>query len=116
MAVTDEGVVTGSAVIPNYNTNAGIRLIPNGSSFALPLQEDYDYKKLQAIICSFNSNLADSISAEQVVIEDKLIAVQSTEVLSSVIKNAENTSVDFGLTNTSGNPCVIRYFMYRELY
>ena len=39
IAATDEGVVTGSAVIPNYFTYTGTKLITNGSEFVLRLQD-----------------------------------------------------------------------------
>ena len=116
VAATDSGVVTGEAFIPNYVTHTGISVIRNNSPFCLNMQNNYDYTKLQAIICGFNTNLSNSVSAEQIVIDNKVFAVRSTEALSSVTKDSENTLINFGIINTSGNMCLIRYFMYRELY
>lgn len=116
VAATDVGVVTGEAFIPNYVTYTGTKVITKGSSFVLHMQDDCDYTKLQAIICSFNTSLTNSVAAEQVAIEDKVFAVKSTEALSSIVKDTENSLIDFGIVNTSDNMCLIRFFMYRELY
>lgn len=115
VAATDAGVVTGSAIIPNYYMSTGYRLIEDGSAFVLPI-DDYDYTKLQAIICSFNTSMIDSVSAEQIVVEDQVFSVQSTEAISSISKDMQDSLINFGVTNTSGKSYLIRYFMYRELY
>ena len=114
-AVTDQGVVTGAKKIPSYNTNEGRRLITNGSAFVIP-SSNYDYTRLQAMICSFNTNMDDSVSTEKVIINDNVYDVQSTVSLSVVVKDDVNAGIDFGIINTSGKPCLIRYFMYKEIY
>lgn len=115
-AVTDSGIVTGSAVIPNYETYMGTKIVANNKLFSLPLPDGYNYTKLQAIICTFNTNSTLSVSADKVVIDGKVLNVQSTEVLSSIVVNFKDKLIDFGITNTSGSMYLIRYFMYRELY
>lgn len=115
IAATGAGIVTGSAIIPNYHTYTGYKLIPNGSSIVLSL-DNYDYTKLQAIICSFNTSLSDSVSAEYVAIDDEMFLVGSTNRLSSIVKDGDNLLIDFGIVNTLGDSCLIRYFMYKELY
>lgn len=114
-AVTDEGVVTGEKIIPSYNTTEGIRAVPNGSKFAIP-HESYDYTKLQAIICVFNTTLDDSVSAQKVVIENNVYNPNSTSSISNVTKDDDKLSIDLGITNDSGKTCIIRYFMYKEIY
>lgn len=113
-AVTNEGVVTGEKEIPSYRTNEGFKLVPNGSKFVLTMKE-YDYTKLQAIICLFNTTMTDSVSAEKVVINGSIYPTKSTTPESEVSKNDALTQIDFGITNTSGVPCVLRYFMYKEI-
>lgn len=115
VAVNDDGVVTGTKDIPSYHTWEGARIIPEGSRFIIPNVE-YEYTKLQAIICSFNTSFDDSVSAEQVAIEDKVYGVQSVEPMSSVTKDRDNARIDFGIDNTSGKLCLIRFFMYKEIY
>lgn len=114
-AVTEEGVVTGEKEIPSYNTTEGFKGIPNGSAFVLPLP-DYDYTKLQAIICLFNTDMSDSVAAEKVVIYDNVYPVQSTVSESKIVIDSTNKRIDFGITNTSGKMCLIRYFTYKEIY
>lgn len=114
-AVTEAGVVTGEKEIPVYHTRAGFKAITNGSRIVLTTK-NYDYTKLQAIICSFNTSLTNSVAADKVAINNNVYTVRSTEVEATVTKNDEMTQVDFGITNTSGSPCVIRYFMYKEIY
>ena len=112
---SDGGVSIGSKNIPAYHTTQGRKVIPDGSKFLLYIP-DYDYTKLQAIICSFNTSLDDSVSAEKVAIEDSVYDVQSTIIVSAVQKDDTNSCLDFGITNTSGSPCLIRYFTYKEIY
>jgi hypothetical protein len=114
-AVTDTGVTVGEKEIPSYYTNEGFKAIPNGSRIVLTTQS-YDYTKLQAIICSFNTSLSNSTSAEKVAINGNLYPVRSTSVEATITKNDELTQIDFGITNDSGSPYVVRYFMYKEIY
>ena len=116
VAATDAGIVTGSAFIPNYKVYTGTKVVTNGSDFILYMQDGYDYAKLQAIICSFNTSLQNSVSAEQIVVEDQVFAVKTTTALSSVTKDSENAAINLGISNTSGNMCLVRYFLYKELY
>jgi hypothetical protein len=118
VAATDAGVVTGSAIIPNYETSTGQKIIRSGRSFTLSLSQHdaYNYTELQCIICAFNTSMDDSVAAEKVVIGDNVYSSNSTIVVSNVTKNLENKSIDFNLINTSDISCIIRYFTYKELY
>jgi hypothetical protein len=114
----DDGVSTGTKNIPAYHTLEGYRIITAGSELRIPNMDSkinyYDYTKLQTIVCSFNTNLSDSVSAEKVSIGDNVYDVQSTESLSTIIKNHDNQSIDFGITNELNKPCIIRFFTYKE--
>lgn len=113
-AVTDTGVTVGEKEIPAYKTNEGSKLIPNGSNFVLTMKE-YNYTKLQAIICSFNTTMTNSVSAEKVVINGSVYSVKSITPEATVTKNDSLTQINFGITNNTGSPCVIRYIMYKEI-
>ena len=115
VAATESGVTTGTKEIPPYHTNEGFKVVPNGSKFVLTMKE-YDYTKFQAIVCLMNTSLANSVSAQKVAINDSVFAVQSTDVESSITKNDELTQIDFGIVNNSGTTCILRYFMYKEIY
>ena len=112
-AVTDLGMVVGSAIIPNYETYTGTKAVQKGKLFTIPLPDGHSYTKMQAIICPFNTSTANSVGAEKVVIDNKVFNVQSIEPLSSIVVDFEKNAVDFGITNTTENTCLIRYFMYR---
>lgn len=114
-AVTEEGIVTGEKEIPAFHTTEGFKGIPNGSKFVLPMS-DYDYTKMQAIICLFNTNMTDSVAAEKVVIYDNVYPVRSTVPEAQIVIDNVNERIDFGITNTSGKMCLIRYFTYKEIY
>ena len=113
-AVTDDGVTVGEKVIPSYNTSEGAKVIPSGSRITLPTP-NYKYTKLQAIICSFNTNLDDSVSAENVVINNRVYNVQSVIPL-SVVSTESYGEIDFGIINSFSQPCILRYFSYKEIY
>lgn len=114
-ALTESGYTVGEKEIPAYHTNEGFKVVTNGSRFVLTMKE-YDYTKLQAIVCSLNSNLTDSVAAQKVAINDSVFSVKSTIAESSITKNDDMTQIDFGIVNDSGATCILRYFMYKEIY
>ena len=115
VAITPDGVIEGTKEIPVYHTNAGSKLIPNGSRLVVSTR-NYDYTDFQAIVWLFNTELANSVAANKVVISNNVYPVQSTTPDSIVIKNADQAHIDLGIVNDTGKPCVIRYFMYKEIY
>lgn len=87
----------------------------DGEEFLLPIQ-NYDYTKLQAIFCPFNTSLEDSVAADRVVIDDKVYPVGSAVFEGAITVNHELGRIEFGVTNNSGKTCVIRYSTYKEIY
>ena len=118
VAATDEGVVTGAAIIPNYETSTGVKIIKAGAAFkfSLTLHDMYDYTKLQCLICSYNSSINNSVATDRVVIDNNVYGTNSTVVLATVTKNADDKSINLNIANTSENMYTIRYFTYKELY
>ena len=116
VAATESGVTVGTKEIPSYHTLEGVKLIPAGKEFTITGIKNYDYTKLQAIICPFNNTLTDSVSSEKVVIDDKVYEVGSSDELSVVSVDSDNKSINFGITNESSISYVIRYFTYKEEY
>lgn len=114
-AVTDEGVVTGDKEIPSYYVSEGYRIVTAGSSFVLPTN-NFDYDKLQALFCKFNTNLDDSVYTDKIVINNSVYTVLSAEKLSDVTKAGTNAQIDFGIVNNTEHRYILRYFMYREVY
>jgi hypothetical protein len=114
-AVMSTGLGEGTKQIPSYHTAEGYRIITNGTLLHIP-HNDYDYEKLQAVICSFNTSFANSVAATKVALENNVYDVNSTTPISAIVKDSENIRVDFGITNDTGKMCVIRYFMYKEIY
>lgn len=115
VAVTDDGVVTGEKEIPCYHTAEGHRVVQNGGLFYFP-HTDYDYTKLQVVICAYNKTLTDSVAVSKVVLYDGVYNVGSTELVSIVSKDHDNGWVNLGIINKSGGMCILRYFMYKEIY
>lgn len=114
-AITDNGIVEGEKYIPSYVTSEGYKAVPNGSKFTFHI-DNYDYTKLQAIICPYDKSIAGSVASERVAIDGKVYPVQSTVSEASVTIDSNNELIDFGITNTSGKPYLIRYFTYKEIY
>lgn len=114
-AITAEGMITGEKVIPAYYVNAGYKVITAGSRFVLQIA-DYNYHKLQAIFCPFNASISKSVLAEKVAIDDAVYNALSNEVITAIVKDSENTCVDFGFINETDSMYLIRYFMYTEVY
>lgn len=115
VAATASGVTEGTKEIPAYYVAEGYRLVTAGSRFTI-LADEWDYTKLQVIICPFNTSLANSVAAEKVAIEDSVYNAGSTDAVSTIIKDTANEWVDLGITNDTESIYLIRYFMYKEVY
>lgn len=117
-AATGEGLTVGDKEIPSYQTTSGWQGVPVGEEFSIliPHKNRYDYTKLQAILCPFNTAIASSVSTEKVVIEDKVYNSLSTEPISTVTIDHNDKSIKLGITNTGNIPFLIRYFTYKEEY
>lgn len=115
-AVTAEGVIEGTKEIPSYNTSEGYKLIPSGETMKITGVTNYEYTKLQALVCAFNSSISESVVTEKVCIDDKVYRVNSSELIAMVTIESENKAISLGITNDSGSPVLIRYFMYKEIY
>lgn len=114
-AVTRDGVTEGTKRIPSYETEEGYKLIPDGHEFKLTGIDKYDYTKLLAVICVWNTNMSNSVAAEKVVINNNVYVSGSTEIVSTVTSNADTKCIDFGLTNDSDSFRIIRYITYKEV-
>ena len=116
VAITDCGVTVGEKFIPPYYTSVGWRIIMPGNECDIPLsiRDAFDYTALQCIICPFSTSMTDSVSAEKIVIEGNVYETKSTAAISVVSKDAENKTVNLGITNESDTPYIIRYFTYKE--
>lgn len=113
-AVTEKGVTEGEKFIPSYHTEQGVRVIRSNKPFVLQFDNDlYDYTKLQAMTAPFNKSISNSVAVDRVVIEDVVYLPGTTEPISTVTKDDENKTINFGVTN-GDTPSVIRYFTYRE--
>ncbi len=115
-AVTDTGVTVGEKEIPAYHTAEGYIVVTPGSVAQLKGVEDCDYTKMLALICSYNSTVANSVSTEKVCVNRTVYLVNSTDVVSTVTIDISNKSINFGVTNNSGKPQILRYIRYKEIY
>lgn len=113
---SNNGVSTGTKFIPPYYTSKGIKVIKSGSEFNLKLstRDAYDYTAIQCVICRYNTSLSDSVFTDRIVIESNLYEVNSTNVISTLIKDSENKSVRLGITNDSDISYIVRFFTYKE--
>lgn len=114
-AATEDGVTIGTKEIPAYITTEGIKVINPGEPFVITLNDGkHAYTKLQAVICRYNTSLADSVAVEMTCIEDRVYAAGSTEALSEITIDDGEKAINLGITNTGSNPSLIRYFTYKE--
>ena len=113
----DEGVKIGENDIPSYHTTEGVTLVPVGSELKIELSymNRYDYTKLQAIICAYNTSSEDSVAAEKIVINDNVYNVGETTSISTVSKNNVDKTIVLGVTNSGTVPLILRYFTYKEI-
>ena len=115
VAASQNGVVTGKKEIPNYRAEQGYVTVKSGNVINIPLFSDMcEYTKLQAIICGYNASIQNSVSAEKVVINDKVYPVSSVTALANVTVDSNTQTIKLGLTNTSGSQIVVRYMIIKE--
>lgn len=118
VAAINTGVVTGEKVIPAYHTNEGTVAIPNGSEYkikSLKHMDLFEYTKLLAVICDYNSNLSNSVASRTVAINNQVYSVLSTIPLSEVTINNADKTIDFGVKNETGKPQILRFITYKEI-
>ena len=119
VAATGDGVTVGEKVIPSYQTMEGVQLIPAEREFKITSLSDndmYNFTKLQALACLYNTNTANSVETVAVGINRNVYPVSSTTAVSEITIDHENKAICFGVMNTYEKPCVIRYFTYKEEY
>lgn len=114
-AVTESGVTEGTKEIPAYVTDEGLCVIPKNGAFTIT-HKHYDFTKLQAIVCAYNTSNTNSVAAKKIVIEGNVYNPNSTISLAEVVKDFEKGAINFGIVNDLGSICIIRYFMYKEVY
>lgn len=115
VAATDLGVITGTKEIPAYITTEGYQVVPAGKPFTIRMRANRcEYTKLQVLICSYKSNLTNSVATEKVSINGKVYEVNSTDELSNVTVDVDNGQIDLGISNEDTSLRVIRYFTYKE--
>ena len=114
VAANADGIVTGTKDIPAYHTTEGHRVITPGSDCKIYIP-NYEYTGLQAIVCSYNTSLDDSVAANQVAIKGNLYNVQSVDILSIISIDNTDQCINLGITNTTDNLLIIRYFSYKEI-
>lgn len=116
IAATEDGVVTGSKVIPAYETTQKTQLILPGAAYSIPLSayNRYNYTKFQGIIAKYNADPTKRMAANKIVIDDSVYSVNSSEVLSDVTKNAETKSIDLNIINDTEEIYMIYFFTYKQ--
>lgn len=115
VAATDIGMVTGEKDIPAYHTSEGYSIITAGKELSInKLYDKCQYTKILALVCSFNTSLNNSVATQMVTIGDNVYAVGSTEALAALEVDVEKQIINFGITNDSGSPYIIRFMTYKE--
>lgn len=116
LAVTSIGLTNGYKEIPAYHTTEGHQAVMPNNEIKITNLKNYEYTKLQVLICAFNSSIANSVATEKVCINNNVYAVGSTESIATVTIDAANKELHFGITNDGDSPLIIRYFTYKEVY
>lgn len=112
---SDIGISTGTKIIPSYYTHFGTKAISVGESFTIS-NIDYDYTEFQAVVCSFNTSLSNSVATTMSVVKDNVYAVQSTESIAVVQKNHINQTINLGIINNTDKLLVLRYIFTKEAF
>lgn len=114
-AVTEAGVTEGTKEIPAYYVCEGTAIIPNGEEYTISIK-NYEYTKLQALLCVFDTSVSNSVATEKVSINGKVYDSGSAISLADVTIDEANKKINLGITNDSGSLRLIRFFTYKEVY
>lgn len=114
-AITNDGLVEGTKEIPAYQTTQGRRVIKAGEELVIPFYSDeYQYTKLQVIVCAYNTSVSDSVAARMVVINDKVYEAGENTPLATVTVNDAAQSINLGLINNGESSLVLMYMTIKE--
>ena len=114
-AASYDGVVVGTKEIPAYITTEGIQLVSAGSTMVIkPKDGKHAYTKLLAVICPYQSSIAESVAVEKSCIEDVVYPVASNEILANVTIDEDTKTINLGIVNEADTSVIIRYFSYKE--
>lgn len=114
-AVTEAGVTEGTKEIPNYRAEEGIEVVPPDTQLDISKFSDMcEYTVFQAIVCEYNTSIANSVLSKKVVIDDTVYNVGSTTVLAKVTVDSETQTIKLGVTNDSDKNLLIRYMIIKE--
>lgn len=114
-AVTAEGITEGTKEIPAYHTYEGVAFVPPGGKCEIGVKT-YDYTKLQALVCSYSGTLENSVATTRVSINSKVYEAGSTVAIADVSVDHARKKINLGVINEGPDPCVIRFFTYKEEY
>lgn len=112
---SEDGIAEGTDT-KTYRTTCGSIGIAPGESAIIPLSKynNYDYTELQCIIAEFNTTLLNSVSANKIVLKDKVYDVNSINSIADVTKDIDLKSINLNFINDSEDDIVIHFFTYRE--
>lgn len=115
VAANGYGIVVGTKDIPAYYAEQGYVTIAPSAEMDIELFSDMcNYTKLQALVCTYNTAVSNSVAVEKVCINNKVYNVNSTTELSTVTVDSAAQSIKLGLINDSGKKLVLRYFIIKE--
>lgn len=112
----ESGISTGSREFLAYRTTQSNYLVLPGESFSILLDKNdkWNYTKFHCIIAKFNTTIDDSVYTDRIAIGDNVYAVNSTEPLATITKNADTKSIDLNITNNTDDLYIIYYTTYKE--
>lgn len=114
-AVTDTGVTVGEKEIPGYITSEGTATVLSGEPMTIDMYSDEcHYSRLLAVVCEYNTSMADSVAVIMSVIDSKVYAAGSTTPLADVTVDSASQKINLGLTNNHDKSVVIRYMTIKE--
>lgn len=115
IAANQNGIVTGTKEIPTYQATEGHVVVKTGKELTISLfSEMCQYTTLQVIVCKYNTTIANSVSAEKVVINDNVYDVRSSVSLANVTVDSQNQTIKLGLINDTDSSLVVRYMIIKE--
>lgn len=114
-AAIDGGIVEGTDT-KTYRTCMQNYLILPGDAYSIPLPEydRYNYTQFNCMIAKFNNEINDSTAVEKIVLNDHVYNTNSTEALSTVIKNSTTKSIDLNMINDTEYIYIVYILTYKE--
>lgn len=107
----DEGVSTGTRIIPVYYSHYGHKLVPANQEVTIYMPR-YNYENLLVTIATYDTSWEQSLGVAYISVDNCMYAIGGNTKLADITMDEENQRINLGITVSEKS--VLRYFIITE--